>query len=65
VTIRLDQYLARLTAVGEIVGSALAAFILGPGKSYHPERHYMRGPGPKWREKHGIVQFLAHDEARG
>ncbi len=20
---------------------------------YHPERHYMRGPGPKWREKHG------------
>lgn len=18
---------------------------------YHPERHYMRGPGPKWREK--------------
>jgi hypothetical protein len=21
--------------------------------SYHPEQHYMRGPGPKWREKHG------------
>jgi hypothetical protein len=20
---------------------------------YQPERHYMRGPGPKWREKHG------------
>jgi hypothetical protein len=19
---------------------------------YHPELHYMRGPGPKWREKH-------------
>ena len=19
--------------------------------SYHPELHYMRGPGPKWREK--------------
>jgi hypothetical protein len=19
---------------------------------YRPERHYMRGPGPKWREKH-------------
>ena len=19
---------------------------------YHPGRHYMRGPGPKWREKH-------------
>ncbi len=20
--------------------------------AYHPERHYMRGPGPKWRETH-------------
>lgn len=23
--------------------------------AYHPERHYMRGPGPKWHQKHGIV----------
>ena len=21
--------------------------------SYRPELHYMRGPGPKWRNKHG------------
>jgi hypothetical protein len=21
---------------------------------YRPELHYMRGPGPKWRAKHGI-----------
>jgi hypothetical protein len=21
---------------------------------YRPERHYMRGPGPKWREKNGL-----------
>jgi hypothetical protein len=21
--------------------------------SYRPELHYMRGPGPKWRERHG------------
>ena len=20
--------------------------------AYRPERHYMRGPGPKWRQKH-------------
>jgi hypothetical protein len=20
---------------------------------YRPERHYMRGPGPQWRAKHG------------
>jgi len=32
----------------------LSAFwheIIGDG--YHPERHYMRGPGPAWRAKHG------------
>lgn len=22
-------------------------------RTYRPERHYMRGPGPKWRAKHG------------
>ena len=22
---------------------------------YQPWRHYMRGPGPKWREKHGLT----------
>jgi hypothetical protein len=24
---------------------------------YRPERHYMRGPGPKWREKHGLAEL--------
>jgi hypothetical protein len=23
----------------------------GPPGKYRPEDHYMRGPGPKWREK--------------
>lgn len=23
---------------------------------YHPERHYMRGPGPKGRETHGLSE---------
>jgi hypothetical protein len=36
--------------------NALLTF-LGPSwdgrvSRYHPEQHYMRGPGPKWREKH-------------
>jgi hypothetical protein len=22
---------------------------------YHPERHYMRGPGPAWRAKHAAA----------
>ncbi len=25
----------------------------GSVRQYRPEAHYMRGPGPKWREKHG------------
>jgi hypothetical protein len=24
----------------------------GSVRQYRPETHYMRGPGPKWREKH-------------
>jgi hypothetical protein len=24
--------------------------------SYKPELHYMRGPGPAWKEKHGSLQ---------
>jgi hypothetical protein len=31
---------------------------------YHPELHYMRGPGPKWREKHAPpAQQQAPDSA--
>ena len=22
------------------------------GRRYRPEQHYMRGPGPKWQERH-------------
>jgi hypothetical protein len=28
---------------------------------YRPELHYMRGPGPKWREKHGMVADTVTD----
>jgi hypothetical protein len=35
------------------------ALLPGPA-AYRPERHYMRGPGPKWRERHG-VSVWAHD----
>jgi hypothetical protein len=32
----------------------LTAFWGGAVSQYQPEAHYMRGPGPKWREKHGL-----------
>jgi len=28
------------------------------GGPYRPERHYMRGPGPKYRAKHGLPPGL-------
>jgi hypothetical protein len=31
---------------------ALNEWIFDP---YRPELHYMRGPGPKWREKHAHI----------
>lgn len=31
----------------------LTAFWGGSVSQYQLEAHYMRGPGPKWREKHG------------
>jgi len=31
---------------------ALLAKLMPLSVSYWPERHYMRGPGPKYRERH-------------
>ncbi len=31
---------------------------------YQPERHYMRGPGPKWREKHAAALVAAASAQR-
>jgi len=43
--------------------SALATFLGscwdGPHGKYRPEDHYMRGPGPKWREKHAFNRAAA------
>ena len=32
---------------------------------YRPELHYMRGPGPKWLEKHGAVAECAMPQVSG
>jgi hypothetical protein len=63
-TIRFHRFVARLVAAGMAICNALRIFVFGP-LTYHPEQHYMRGPGPKWRQKHGVMQILAHDEGRG
>jgi len=54
-----------VSAVFSLLGSAIGALVRflgpwdGPARRYRPEDHYMRGPGPKWREKH----FVDHASA--
>jgi hypothetical protein len=43
------------------VNSTLGSMWDGPIGKYRPEDHYMRGPGPKWREK----RFLDRASAGG
>ena len=33
--------------------------------TYRPERHYMRGPGPKWRAKHAAVAVISEPDLGG
>ena len=40
-----DRLLALLVGAAKLVA-------IYPTNVYRPEAHYMRGPGPKWREKH-------------
>ena len=35
-----------------ILASSWRAVLADSADIYRPEAHYMRGPGPKWREKH-------------
>jgi len=37
---------------GALVRAVRAAIMIDEEKPYRPEAYYMRGPGPKWREKH-------------
>lgn len=41
-----------LSVTANALAKLVQTTIEGPGQKYHPEQHYMRGPGPKWREKH-------------
>ena len=38
--------------LGHEIVSVLHSLMTDMVSDYRPERHYMRGPGPKWREKH-------------
>jgi hypothetical protein len=60
---RVECHMPRLsitvTALVSLLRSAASALVTflgpswdGPRRKYRPEDHYMRGPGPKWRERH-------------
>ncbi len=54
----LTTFLVRLRSQCERVGDAarrLQRRLDGLTDRYQPEFHYMRGLGPKWREKHGAA----------
>jgi hypothetical protein len=48
---------------GQRLVAAMSARVQGLSNPYRPELHYMRGPGPKWREKHGAA--ARHRQGRG
>ena len=35
-----------------LLAHAAEFLAIDPANTYRPEAHSMRGPGPKWREKH-------------
>jgi hypothetical protein len=57
---------ARVWGPVRLLRSAISALVTflgpswdGPTRRYRPEDHYMRGPGPKWREKHFVDRASA------
>ncbi|MBX9712071.1 MAG: hypothetical protein K2X60_13645 [Xanthobacteraceae bacterium] len=45
-----------LAKAGVSVLKFMTAALVGPGRKYQPEKHYMRGPGPKCREKQTLTR---------
>lgn len=52
---RSDAMFARIGGYAQVMGTLIKRMrqAWGNPQAYRPGDHYMRGPGPKWREKHG------------
>jgi hypothetical protein len=44
-----------IRSFGKTIAAVFTSLIEDVLGAYRPERHYMRGPGPKWREKHALA----------
>jgi hypothetical protein len=52
----MRQFSALVSALASYLRQFVGAMIpLWDVRKYRPELHYMRGPGPKWREKHSSL----------
>lgn len=51
--------------VGRMIVAMLLSLFDDLFGAYRPERHYMRGPGPKWREKHAARTIVLRPNTNG
>ena len=42
------------TSIARAAANVLRFLLIGRVSRYQPAKYYMRGPGPKWHERHGI-----------
>ena len=50
------------TRLGTTLWSTCRSILTDLFHPYRPERHYMRGPGPKWREKNTIRHIVVRPD---
>ena len=48
----VSRFRALLPGLQKFAADLLTLLWGGSLRQYRPEKYYMRGPGPKWREKH-------------
>ena len=59
-SVETDHLAPRLAGVFRSLSRKASLTLFHP---YRPERHYMRGPGPRWRAKHGQAQAISGSDA--
>jgi len=53
------------TSISKAVADLWQSVTVGFFGGYRPERHYMRGPGPKWRAKHAAPKIISEPDLGG
>ena len=56
---------SKTTSIGKAVADLWQTVTTDLFGTYRPERHYMRGPGPKWRAKHATMTVTSEPDLGG